>query len=1256
MNKHSSQLLRTLMALVLAVCASTDLKAQLKVEYFFDSDPGYGQGSWMAATTDADGNFSFQAPTTTLEPGRHLLGFRAYLPGNPNAAEESDRSDHYAPTIIQEVYVPQSETPVITYVEYFWDTDPGAGMGTKLDITPASELNLTNIEIPTDGLSKGSHLLGIRAKGERGWSPLIMQEVYVPEATSGSTDVTRVEYFWDIDPGFGKGTPLPFTKGQEVSIDNAAVSIDGLTVGDHQLFVRAFGNNGWTPTLSQTIYVEPDAASLKVLQGEYFWNDDPGYGQGTPITLTEGQEISIQDFPVPSGSVHGDAVLFVRYRGTMGWSPTVAYPVMVDAEGNYTLNSGAATSMANRNYQTLADAFDDFDDRGISGDITLTVKTKSKTYELDVTDETRIAQVARLAQNLNDISKSRDHKTIAFTSTSAGNVISVTTTDEALPTVVSLFAQTSLQNVTLTINGTAYDFTAAASRHQIGCATTTAVSLSAISEAVKASWTAQPHDATTLSGFVVEGAGNLPEMTIANSGTKTDSVAYQVTLTTADDLPLCSYTYYIYVYAPMQNQAFTTLTPVTGSILDPKTTKLTWNAFNDATGYRIVVNEAAEGGDPAEIINKTVTAQEYEITVKEGYSYTWTVTAIGPCDELTSPEMTLEGRLLPDLIVESVTLPEAAPAGSELTVTATIKNQGRGATTEDEWTDRLYYTISSTKFADAVQAVDLKHEGNMEPNDTYDVEFTMQVPYVESGDLRVFVETNADKAAMEHDATTDNNRLMSSNKATMTPFYINETDLAALRQLYNDFGGSQWNGTKWNAESALVANGNWSGVTFNSDGHVTTITLQGRGLTGSLSTASPYAATMLQLTSINLSRNALTGDPSVFLEGVGAQLTTVDLSYNQIDELSAALPTTITNLSLKSQHRKYNANATLPGLENLTAQTLNISNRMEVEVFRIVGYNHSAQTFGNIQTLKVYRQADMGQLLGYLKWSPTYESYYYEGYSGHPVQPQEQDDNVVIVPAGGPLENSAYPAHFHMVSGDANLSGLVDVNDVQRTLNHIVSPNSGSTFSLWAANTWKDDLINIQDIVCTVNIVLDNQGDGNMAPRRAAANNGAPNRFYVDGRYIMLEAEDEIAAFDLEIEGVKATQVRLLLNRNDWQMQTRETENGVRLVVFSPTCQVLPEGTTQLLRLSGDGEPVAAQATSIDATEVEVGVGEYIEPEPDPEPEPEPDPEPNPDDATGINEMTKADDSPVYDLSGRRIYESQVRKGIYIKNGKKVKK
>ena len=227
MNKHNSQILRTLMALVLAVCASGSLKAQLQLEYFFDSDPGFGLGQRMTASPDAEGNFSFNAPTTGLEPGTHQLGFRIYKPGNPDASKERDKSTHFSPTILQQFYVPSSETPVVSEVEYFWDTDPGVGNATRLNITPGNEVNLTNVKIPTTGLAKGSHLLGIRALGERGWSPLITQEVYVPSATADGQDISYVEYFWDPDPGYGKGTPLPFTKGQEISIENATVSTAG---------------------------------------------------------------------------------------------------------------------------------------------------------------------------------------------------------------------------------------------------------------------------------------------------------------------------------------------------------------------------------------------------------------------------------------------------------------------------------------------------------------------------------------------------------------------------------------------------------------------------------------------------------------------------------------------------------------------------------------------------------------------------------------------------------------------------------------------------------------------------------------------------------------------------------------------------------------------------------------------------------------------------------------------------------------------
>lgn len=1231
MNKPHSQTRRMLMALVLAMSCSQSLMAQLRAEYWFDFDPGRGQATSIEVTADGDGNFNFSAPTSNLAPGTHLLGIRVFNPGTPT---------YYAPTILRQIFVPSSEVSKISSVEYFWDNDPGVGKATALAITPGHELNLSNMEIPTTGVSQGTHLLGLRAFGEQGWSPVIIQKVYVPDANAGEGNIQRVEYFWDTDPGFGNGIPLTITPAQEVDIDNVQIPINGLSSGNHQLFLRAYGDNGWTPTISQTVGIEPDVTDYKVNYAEYFWNNDPGFGKGTPIQLTPGETVSVENLNLSTNELHGDAVLFVRYYGEKGWSPTVAYTMFVDAAGDYTLNANAATSADTKNYKTIDDAFDDFADRGISDNITLTVKTTTTTtYALDATDEERIAQIGQMAQNLERISGNDTHKTIAFTATNTKNTVSVTTTAEGLPAVVSLFAQTSWTKVALKINGVSYNFNHTSLRHQVvDCSTTAKVALGSVSDAIKATWKAQPHEGTTLSGFVAEGEGDLPEMTITNSGTQTDYLAYLVTLSTADgQQELCSYTYYMYVRAKMQNQSFTSLLPASGITVDPGTVTLQWNAFNDATGYRVVVNETAEGGEPSQILNTVTDQTQYNITVKTGYTYTWTVTAIGACDELCSAEQTLRGRVLPDFIVESIALPEAAPTGSELTVTAIIKNQGAGASIEGTWTDRLYYTVNSTKFADAVQAADVTHEGNVGIGESYEVSFTMQVPFVDNGTLRVFVEANADQTVMETNATAGNNRKMCTSTAAMSPLYVDEGDLAALRQLYEDFCGSEWNGTKWSTGSSLVTSSNWSGVTFNSNGNVTAINLQDRNLTGALDTATPLM--MPELKTLNLSRNALTGDPAIFVNnGATPLLTTLDLGYNQIDELSAALPATITTLTLTYQHRTYNKNAVLKGLDNLTVQVINAGKDITIDVPAIVGYNHKTQTLGNIQTLNVWKY-DMSQRLGSLEWSVTKECYAYKGYVGIAVQPQEQDEMVILVPTDGPAKNSAYPASFHMVKGDVNLSGWVDVNDVQRTLNYIINSNNSGTFSRWAANTWEDDLINIQDIVCTVNIVLDNQGEGGAGVRKGTRQTDAANCFYASGHAICLDAQDEIAAFDLTLEGVNSSQVRLLLNSTDWQMQTRDTESGLRLVVFSPTGQTLPAGHTQLLRLSAEGTPIGVQATSAGAEELPASTRS---------------------EATRIEGTRQdgSDDSPVYDLQGRRVDMNAGAKSgkVYIKNGKKVMK
>lgn len=250
-------------------------------------------------------------------------------------------------------------------------------------------------------------------------------------------------------------------------------------------------------------------------------------------------------------------------------------------------------------------------------------------------------------------------------------------------------------------------------------------------------------------------------------------------------------------------------------------------------------------------------------------------------------------------------------------------------------------------------------------------------------------------------------------------------------------------------------------------------------------------------------------------------------------------------------------------------------------------------------------------------------------------------------PQSGAAQYGRYPAYLHFILGDANLSGWVDVNDVQLTLNYIM--NDYKNIGLWAANTFTEDetstVINIQDIVCTVNIVLDNESVASSRRRAmnrvdAAQEEPAVATFYTDSRKLMVETTEEIGAFDLELAGVDASQVKLMLNSRQWQMQTRNTQNGVRMVVFSPMGETLPAGTTQLLRLGSNAVPVAVQATSPDAEELSATVGEGM--------------------ATGVGQPYGSNEnnySETYDLQGRKVNpDKQLRKGIYINNGKKIMK
>jgi hypothetical protein len=170
----------------------------------------------------------------------------------------------------------------VSNAEYFWDVDPGVGGGIAITIDPADEL-LASTEISTTGLAKGLHKLVVRTRDEVGhWSH--MQSLWVIIEEFIVYEVVAAEYWWDNDPGPGLATSVEIISGEEVT-GNFGVSTDGLLAGKHVCGFRVQNAEGvWS--LHEKVWVMIDDQTVHLLQqAEYFWDVDPGVGNGTPIFI-----------------------------------------------------------------------------------------------------------------------------------------------------------------------------------------------------------------------------------------------------------------------------------------------------------------------------------------------------------------------------------------------------------------------------------------------------------------------------------------------------------------------------------------------------------------------------------------------------------------------------------------------------------------------------------------------------------------------------------------------------------------------------------------------------------------------------------------------------------------------------------------------------------------------------------------------------------------------------------------------------------
>jgi PKD repeat protein len=129
--------------------------------------------------------------------------------------------------------------------------------------------------------------------------------------------IIAMEYFFDNDPGLGKGIIIPVMPENAVS-ETININLNHLNTGLHRLYVRALDDRGdWSIALSKTVLVQDshkDDPLPDIQTVEYFFDTDPGNGNASELTFTANDYISFTPNISLSNVTNGLHRLYIRAK------------------------------------------------------------------------------------------------------------------------------------------------------------------------------------------------------------------------------------------------------------------------------------------------------------------------------------------------------------------------------------------------------------------------------------------------------------------------------------------------------------------------------------------------------------------------------------------------------------------------------------------------------------------------------------------------------------------------------------------------------------------------------------------------------------------------------------------------------------------------------------------------------------------------------------------------------------------------------
>ena len=196
----------------------------------------------------------------------------------------------------------------IVAAEYFIDSDPGEGNGVPIT---QGLFGFYNVDLEFNvNLNEGS-VIYIRFKSSNGtWSAPRGFKYKKPVGNRGGR-IVKAEYYINQDPGIGKATPI------EVNVLGQLVpfTLNDLNDGD-AVYVRIMDNfERWSAAAYRVYKKIPANRGAQLAAAEYFINEDPGIGKGTPLKLDAFGEATIEV------DLEREDRLFIRYKDSFGrWS------------------------------------------------------------------------------------------------------------------------------------------------------------------------------------------------------------------------------------------------------------------------------------------------------------------------------------------------------------------------------------------------------------------------------------------------------------------------------------------------------------------------------------------------------------------------------------------------------------------------------------------------------------------------------------------------------------------------------------------------------------------------------------------------------------------------------------------------------------------------------------------------------------------------------------------------------------------------